>query len=149
MLLSYFNTIFNNCCNLEKPLLNIMREAFYNVFYSRIANVQHAVAYQKLKEHLELSKEIQLNCKECEDISEITDAVFQVSAKKKLFVDVINNFSYDFPSDSKRDVIVSRMKTKGIDPFVVYNDIIKVCKSYGLTGDKLYFNTLKAKEDLG
>lgn len=151
MLSSYFNTILNNCCNLEKPLLNIMREAFYNVFYSRIANVQHAVAYQKFKEHLELSKEIQLNCKEAENIfhSEKNNDVYQVSAKKKLFVDVINNFSYDFPSDAKRDVIVSRMKTEGIDPFVVYNDIIKVCKSYGLTGDKLFFNTLKAKEDLG
>ena len=161
MLLSYFNTIFNNFCNLEKPLLNIMREAFYNVFYSRIANVQHAVAYQKLKEHLELSKEIKLNFIVCKnendfnsffgdwDDSEKNDAVFQVSAKKKIFVDVINNFSYDFPSNAKRDVIVSRMRTKDIDPFIVYNDIIKVCNSYRLTGDRLYFNTLKAKEDLG
>lgn len=149
IIISYFNTIFNNECNLPIVILNAMREAFYNVFYSKIANVQHAVAYQKLKDYLNSAQEIYLNfgvADEC--FNDDMDKKYQISAKKKVYVDVIRNLSFDYPSDAHRDIIVSRMRACKISPLQIYDDIIAVCGELNIKDDNLYINTLKARENL-
>lgn len=145
-LFNYFDLLFNNPSNLLKPVLTSMRESFFNIFYSKISCVKHAVAYQKLKEHLSNGKKVIINFYQYQNNIDSDDTKYRISAKKKVYVDVISNLSKQYPSDAKTDVLAIRMKNCNINPLGVYNKLLTICTEYNLENSVLYNNIIKAKE---
>lgn len=145
---SYFDVIFNNSCNLERAIINCMRESFFNVFYGKIINVCQAVAYQRLREYLALGKEIIVTMKEeCPiEHSSYDESEYSVSTKKKAYIDTIINLSRDFPSGTLCDILSYRMERVGLSPTKVYQEIIEACETLQYTFSNLYMNTKKINE---
>lgn len=127
-----------------------MREAFYNVFFSKIKNVYQAFAYQKLKEYLGSNSKIKVKCVDACNAKKHSkiNSQYQVSANKKMYVDVISNFALDYPSETRQDVLVTRMRAIGMVPSIVYNNIVLVCEDTGYQNSNLYYNIIKARKEL-
>lgn len=145
---SYFNVLFNNSGVLES-VVRCMQNSFYNVFFSKIDNIFGIIAFQRLREKLEKKEKIEINSVEIVESNKIIhkDKLI-LTSYKKMYVDIISNFSQDVPSESVRDILVSIMRDEGMDVYNIYDNIICAYEKLKLTDTSLYKNIIAARERL-
>ena len=145
---SYFDLIFNSD-SISKPVLNCMRNSFYNVFFSKIDNIYEVFAFQTMREKLLNSSKVKIgDISFADSESQEKNSSFELTQYKKIYTDVISNLSRAIPSKSLRDILVALMRYNGMDAYKTYDDIIETCESLGIKNSDLFKNTIEARKGL-
>ena len=144
---SYFEVLFMNECKMEFAIWKSMRDSFLNVFFSQIADVCQAVAYQKFQERLQTGYKIEVNVETTKLNTGGEDREYKISTEKKAYVDIIENLSRDYPSGLLTKAMEYRITKVRLKPSKVYNDILEACRKLKCTEGNLYINTQKARND--